>query len=104
MRSRVLPTTGRSPSAWARRRGAASRRCATARLTRAPSPRSGARRPTRRAVPEAAQDLSPSGYAAVLAEFAARGYTATGFAEASSAARHLILRHDVDFSLEAAAA
>src|SRR5262245_39873765 len=53
---------------------------------------------------EAAQDFSPAGYAALLTEFAARGYTATGFAEVSSAARHLIIRHDVDFSLDAAAA
>ena len=53
---------------------------------------------------EAAQEFSPSGYMALLAAFAARGYTATDFADALSTARHLILRHDIDFSLDAAAA
>lgn len=53
---------------------------------------------------EAEQEFSPSGYAALLDGFASRGYIATGFAKSSPDSRHLILRHDIDFSLDAAAA
>jgi hypothetical protein len=49
-------------------------------------------------------EFSPAGYAALLAGLGDRGYAVRGFAEARQDERHLILRHDVDFSLAAAVA
>ena len=43
------------------------------------------------------------GFAALIAALRAKGYTFADFASADSAQRHLILRHDVDMSLDAAA-
>jgi hypothetical protein len=51
-----------------------------------------------------AQEFSPAGYRALIAALVARGYAPRGFADADPAARHLVLRHDVDFSLSAALA
>ena len=42
-------------------------------------------------------------YRALLGAFRDRGYAARGFAAAEPAQRHLILRHDIDYSLDAAA-
>jgi hypothetical protein len=53
---------------------------------------------------EHGKDFSPAAYAALLSAFAAQGYAPKGFADASPEARHLILRHDIDFSLAAARA
>ena len=47
-------------------------------------------------------EFSATGYAALVRALLARGYTVRGFAEAEPAARHLILRHDIDMSIEAA--
>lgn len=47
-------------------------------------------------------DFTSAGYAALLAAFRARGYEARGYDDADPARRHLILRHDLDMSLEAA--
>lgn len=41
-------------------------------------------------------DFSPFGYAALLAAFRAQGYAAVDFAAVDQAARHLVLRHDID--------
>lgn len=49
-----------------------------------------------------AQEFSPAGYRALIAALGARGYATRGFIDADPAARHLVLRHDVDFSLAAA--
>lgn len=49
-----------------------------------------------------AGDFSPEGYAALVAALRERGYAERGFLDADPATRHLILRHDVDFSLAAA--
>ena len=47
-------------------------------------------------------EFSAAGYRALVRALLARGYTVHGFAEAEPAARHLILRHDIDMSIEAA--
>ncbi len=49
-----------------------------------------------------AQDFTLDGYAALLRAFFDRGYAAVGYADADPAARHLILRHDLDMSIQAA--
>lgn len=46
--------------------------------------------------------FNEEGYAALLRTFLARGYSVVGYDEADPAARHLILRHDLDMSLAAA--
>lgn len=51
-----------------------------------------------------AREFSPAGYAALLAGLGARGYVVRGFADSVPESPHLILRHDVDFSLGAALA
>jgi hypothetical protein len=43
-----------------------------------------------------------AGYAAFLAEFAALGYCSASFLNFDPTARHLLLRHDIDMSIEAA--
>ncbi|MBM3527025.1 MAG: hypothetical protein FJX62_02945 [Alphaproteobacteria bacterium] len=48
-------------------------------------------------------EFSPAGYTALLGAMRDLGYEARNFEDADPAQRHLILRHDVDFSLEAAA-
>lgn len=45
---------------------------------------------------------SPASYADLIRTLTARGYAVRGFADAEPSARHLILRHDIDMSLEAA--
>lgn len=47
-------------------------------------------------------DFTTAGYAALVRAFLDRGYAVRGFADAEPDARHLILRHDIDMSLEAA--
>jgi hypothetical protein len=47
-------------------------------------------------------DFTAAGYAALLAAFQARGYETRGYDNAEPARRHLVLRHDLDMSLEAA--
>jgi hypothetical protein len=47
-------------------------------------------------------NFSPDGYAAMINDLRDRGYECRPFADADPAARHLILRHDIDFSLSAA--
>lgn len=47
-------------------------------------------------------EFSAAGYAALVRALLARGYTVRGFADAEPAARHLILRHDIDMVVEAA--
>lgn len=42
------------------------------------------------------------GYRSLVSQFLERGYRATGYDRAKSSERHLILRHDLDFSLNAA--
>lgn len=42
-------------------------------------------------------------YGALIAAFHQAGYAVVGFAEVQATARHLVLRHDIDFDLEAAA-
>jgi hypothetical protein len=42
------------------------------------------------------------GYRALLAAFQTRGYAVRGFDDAEPTERHLILRHDIDYSLDAA--
>jgi hypothetical protein len=49
-------------------------------------------------------EFSPAGYVALLDALQERGYALRGFTDADPAARHLVLRHDVDFSLAAALA
>ena len=49
-----------------------------------------------------ARRFSPEGYAALLAALTARGYAAQSYHDARPAARHLILRHDLDMSIAAA--
>lgn len=49
-------------------------------------------------------EFSPAGYAALIGALRERGYAPCGFTDADPAQRHLILRHDVDFSLAAALA
>jgi hypothetical protein len=52
--------------------------------------------------PVDARQFSPAAYAALIKNLRACGYEACGFAEAEIVKRHLIVRHDVDFSLAAA--
>ncbi len=47
-------------------------------------------------------DFTLGGYRALLEAFLARGYQVRSFADAEPDVRHLILRHDLDMSLEAA--
>lgn len=47
-------------------------------------------------------DFTTAAYAALVRAFLDRGYAVRGFADADPHARHLILRHDIDMSLEAA--
>lgn len=49
-------------------------------------------------------EFSPEGYVALFDALQERGYAVRGFPDADPAARHLVLRHDVDFSLAAALA
>jgi hypothetical protein len=49
-------------------------------------------------------DFSPEGYAAMIAALQDKGYECRDFTDADPAASHLILRHDIDFSLLAARA
>lgn len=49
-----------------------------------------------------ADDFTLDGYRTLLEAFLARGYRAVSFAEAAADHRHLVLRHDLDVSLEAA--
>jgi hypothetical protein len=49
-------------------------------------------------------EFSPAGYAALLDALQECGYSVRAFEDADPAARHLVLRHDVDFSLAAALA
>jgi hypothetical protein len=46
--------------------------------------------------------FSPTGYETLIKALLDRGYRIKGFADADPTARDLILRHDVDFSLDAA--
>lgn len=48
--------------------------------------------------------FSPAAYSDLIGALRARGYEPRSFADANPAARHLIVRHDVDFSLAAAVA
>lgn len=48
--------------------------------------------------------FTPDAYAALLTALSDRGYAVRGFADADPASRHVILRHDIDFSLVAARA
>ncbi len=47
-------------------------------------------------------DFTLAGYRGLLEEFLGRGYRVRSFADAEPGAPHLILRHDLDMSLEAA--
>ncbi len=47
-------------------------------------------------------EFTLDGYRALLAAFLNRGYTARSFAEVEPQARHLVLRHDLDMSVQAA--
>lgn len=47
-------------------------------------------------------DFTAAGYAALLAAFRERGYEARGYDAAEPHWRHLILRHDLDMSIDAA--
>jgi len=49
-----------------------------------------------------ATDFTLAGYRALVENLVGRGYLVVGYGEADPAARHLILRHDLDMSLEAA--
>jgi hypothetical protein len=49
-------------------------------------------------------EFSPAGYLALLGALKERGYAPSEFGKAETAARHLVLRHDIDFSLAAAVA
>ena len=51
-----------------------------------------------------ADDFTRDGYRALIAGLTARGYRVRGFADAMAGEPHLILRHDVDMSLQAAVA
>lgn len=54
--------------------------------------------------PTDARDFSPAAYAGLIEAIRARGYETRGYADADPKQRHLIVRHDVDFSLGAALA
>lgn len=47
-------------------------------------------------------DFTAAGYAALLAAFRARGYEVRGYGDADPTRRHLLLRHDLDMSIDAA--
>lgn len=47
-------------------------------------------------------DFSPGSYRALLEDFRSRSYEVRGFADAEPSQRHLILRHDLDITPEAA--
>jgi hypothetical protein len=47
-------------------------------------------------------EFTLDGYRALIARFLSLGYAVKGFGEAEPEARHLILRHDVDFCIERA--
>ena len=47
-------------------------------------------------------EFSTAAYAALVRAFLSRDYAVRGFADADPDSRHLILRHDIDMSLEAA--
>ena len=49
-------------------------------------------------------DFTLDGYRALVSEFLKRGYTVCGFEDASPHAAHLILRHDIDMSIQRAVA
>lgn len=49
-----------------------------------------------------AEEFSRSGYRALIQAFLERGYLARGYEEARADQKHLILRHDLDMSLQAA--
>ena len=49
-----------------------------------------------------APDFTRAGYAALLDDLTARGYAYRGFADVEPGSRHLVLRHDLDMSIEAA--
>lgn len=48
------------------------------------------------------ESFSIAGYTALVRALLSHGYAVRGFADAEPEARHLILRHDIDMSLEAA--
>ena len=47
-------------------------------------------------------DFTPAGYAALLDAFTARGYQVCGYADMVADQPQLILRHDLDLSIQAA--
>lgn len=49
-----------------------------------------------------ARTFSPASYAKLIAALRERGYEPRGYADADPRAKHLIVRHDVDYSLDAA--
>ncbi len=49
-----------------------------------------------------AEDFTLGGYRALMRTFMERGYAAVRYEDAEPSARHLILRHDIDMSVEAA--
>lgn len=51
-----------------------------------------------------AREFSPQAYAGMIATIRDRGYETRGFSDVDPSQRHLIVRHDVDFSLDAALA
>jgi hypothetical protein len=54
------------------------------------------------AVPNDARTFSPAAYGALIGALRERGYQARSFADTNPNERHVIVRHDVDFSLGAA--
>ena len=48
-------------------------------------------------------DFSLDHYARLVEDLLARGYAVRGFSDADPAQQHLILRHDIDMSIEVAA-
>lgn len=59
-------------------------------------------RPAARRGDQLTTAFSEKGYAALIASFRARGYQARDFFSVKPDDRHLVLRHDIDVSLEAA--
>lgn len=55
-----------------------------------------------RKTPIDAQAFSPPAYVKLITSLRARGYEPRGYLDVDPSARHLIIRHDVDFSLTAA--
>ena len=47
-------------------------------------------------------DFTLAGYRALLEALLARGYAAVGYGDAEPTSRHLIVRHDLDMSIDAA--